>query len=99
MEIFRSYPSYIRSSLFELILKCRQFISGFLSNFDCDKEPDVHIREFVSIEFFEKRSADPLWSACAGDKPPALHILFCVDFLLVQSSSIEPKCFGSGYKP
>jgi len=20
-------------------------------------------------------------------------------FLLVQSSSIEPKCFGSGYKP
>ena len=25
-----------------------------------------------------------------------LNIDFC---LLVQSSSIEPKCFGSGYKP
>src|SRR3972149_1717314 len=53
MEIFRGYPSYIRSSLFELILKCCQFISGFLSNFDCDKEPDVHDSIFRISIFYD----------------------------------------------
>ena len=60
------------------------------------------------IYFLGKRSADLLWSALAclissieaGDKPPVLHILFCVikfkcmDFSKSYSSkAVIPACF------
>src|SRR3990167_908291 len=58
---------------------------------------------FVKHKPFSSQVEDKsgfLLKTCGNDKPYICTSTYLLPLLLlVQSSSIEPKCFGSGYKP